>query len=161
MRRGRAPRGGLQQQASFCRSRHCTGPAAAGPEVEGARAKLRAARDGRWPTVDANVSYTRLNAAPQLVVVTPGFTFRSGPIFKDDQYVSGSVQLKLPLYAGGRITAGFHAARDSLTEASAQEQATLSDLKLAVAEAYVGGSARAQRARDGQCQRQEPERALE
>lgn len=111
--------------------------AAADAEVEGARAKVRAARDGRWPTVDTNVSYTRLNSAPQLDVVTPGFTFRSGPIFKGDQYVSGTVQLKLPLYAGGRITAGIHAARDSLTRASAQEHATLADLKLAVAEAYV------------------------
>ena len=112
--------------------------AAAHAEVEGARAKERAARDGRWPTVDTNVGYTRLNAAPQLDVATPGFTFRSGPIFKDDQYVSGTVQLKLPLYAGGRITAGIRAARDALSGASAQEQATLSELKLAVAEAYVG-----------------------
>lgn len=112
--------------------------AAAHAEVEGARAKERAARDGRWPTVDTNVGYTRLNAAPQLDVATPGFTFRSGPIFKDDQYVSGTVQLKLPLYAGGRITAGIRAARDALSGTSAQEQATLSELKLAVAEAYVG-----------------------
>lgn len=111
--------------------------AAAHAEVQGARAKVRAARDGRWPTVDTSVGYTHLNSAPQLDVVTPGFTFRSGPIFKDDQYVDGSVQLKLPLYAGGRITAGIHAARASLTGMSAQEQVTLSDLKLAVAEAYV------------------------
>ncbi|MDE2263127.1 MAG: TolC family protein [Gammaproteobacteria bacterium] len=112
--------------------------AAAHDEVEGARAKERAARGGRWPTVDTSVGYTRLNAAPQLDVVTPGFTFRSGPIFKDDQYVSGTVQVKVPLYAGGRITAGIRAARESLTGVSAQEQAALSDLKLAVAEAYVG-----------------------
>jgi outer membrane protein len=112
--------------------------AAAHAEVEGARAKVRAARDGRWPTVATSAGYTRLNAAPQLDVVTPGFTFRSGPIFKDDQYVSGTVQLKLPLYAGGRITAGIHAARESLTGMSAREQVTLSDLKLEVAEAYVG-----------------------
>lgn len=112
--------------------------AAAHAEVEGARAKVRAARDGRWPTVDTNVGYTRLNAAPRLDVVTPGFTFRSGPIFKDDHYVSGTVQLRLPLYAGGRITAGIRAAREALSGSSAQEQATLSELKLAVAEAYVG-----------------------
>lgn len=111
--------------------------AAAHDEVQGARAKLRAARDGRWPSVDTNVDYTRLSSAPQLDVVTPGLTFRSGPIFEDDQYVNGSVQLKLPLYAGGRITAGIRAARASLSGMSAQEQVTLSDLKLAVAEAYV------------------------
>jgi len=112
--------------------------AAAAADVQGARARVRAAGDARWPTVDTNVSYTRLNASPQLDVVTPGFTFRSGPVFKDDQYVSGTVQLKLPLYAGGRIVAGMHAAREALTGASAQERATLSDLKLEVAAAYVG-----------------------
>ncbi len=111
--------------------------AAAAAEVDGARAKVRAARDAHWPSVDTTIGYTRLNASPQLDVVTPGLTFRSGPIFKNDQFVSGTVQLKLPLYAGGRITAGVHAARDALTGTSAQEQATLSDLKLAVAEAYV------------------------
>jgi outer membrane protein len=112
--------------------------AAAAADVEGARARVRAAGDARWPTVATNVGYTRLNASPQLDVVTPGFTFRSGPIFRDDQYVSGTVQLKMPLYAGGGITAGMHAAREALSGVSAQQQATLSDLKLAVAEAYVG-----------------------
>lgn len=111
--------------------------AAAAAEVQGARAKVRAARGARWPSVDTNVGYTRLNASPQLDVITPGFTFRSGPIFKDDQYMSGAVQLKMPLYAGGRITAGIHAARDAFTGASAQERATLLDLKFEVAEAYV------------------------
>lgn len=111
--------------------------AAARADVDGARAKMRAAGAGRWPTVSTKVSYTRLNASPQLDVVTPGFDFRSGPIFRDDQYVSGTVQLQVPLYAGGRIMAGIHAARDSLSGVSAQERANLSDLKLAVAEAYV------------------------
>jgi outer membrane protein len=112
--------------------------AAAAADVKGAQASLRAARDARWPTVDTSVGYTRLNASPQLDVVTPGLTFRSGPIFKDDQYVSGTVQVKVPLYAGGKITAGMRAASQALTGASAQERATLADLKLAVAEAYVG-----------------------
>ena len=111
--------------------------AAADAQVQGARAKERAARDAGWPTVDTSVGYTRLNASPQLDVITPGLTFRSGPIFRDDQYVSGTVQLRLPLYAGGRITAGVDAARQMLAGVSAQQQATLSDLKLAVAEAYV------------------------
>jgi outer membrane protein len=112
--------------------------AAAAADVKGAQASLRAARDARWPSVDTSVGYTRLNASPQLDVVTPGLTFRSGPIFKDDQYVSGTVQVKVPLYAGGKITAGMRAASQALTGASAQERATLADLKLAVAEAYVG-----------------------
>lgn len=112
--------------------------AAAAADVEGASARVRAAGDARWPAVETNLGYTRLNTSPRLDVVTPGFTFRSGPIFRDDQYVSGTVQVKVPLYAGGGITAGVHAARETLSGASAEEQATLSDLKLAVAEAYVG-----------------------
>ena len=112
--------------------------AAAAADVQGAEARLRAAGDARWPTVDTSVGYTRLSASPALDVVTPGFAFHSGPIFKDDQYVNGTVQVKVPLYAGGGISAGMHAARAALTGTAAQEQATLSDLKLAVAQAYVG-----------------------
>jgi outer membrane protein len=133
----RAPAETLQQAWQMAIAQNQT-LAAAAADVQGARARMRAAGDARWPSVQTDVGYTRLNASPQLDVVTPGFAFRSGPIFKDDQYVSGTVQLKLPLYAGGRITAGMHAARAALTGAAAQEQATVSDLKLAVAEAYVG-----------------------
>ncbi len=112
--------------------------AAASSDVEGARAAERAARGARWPSLDANAGYTRLNASPTLDVVTPSFTLRSGPIFKDDQFVSGSVQMRLPLYAGGRISAGIDAAHHAAVEASEDEQTTTSSLKLDVAEAYVG-----------------------
>src|SRR5579872_5394287 len=56
--------------------------AAANAEVEGARAGEQAARGARWPSVDANAGYTRLNASPAFDISTPGLTFRSGPIFK-------------------------------------------------------------------------------
>lgn len=112
--------------------------AAAGYDVEGARAAEQAARGARWPSLDAAGAYTRLNASPALDVVTPGFVFRSGPIFKDDQLVSGSVQLKLPLYTGGQISAGIDAAHHALVGASENEGSATSALKLEVAEAYVG-----------------------
>ncbi len=112
--------------------------AAAAADVQGARASERAARDARWPSVSARVGYTHLGQAPELDVVTPALAFRSGPIFRDNQYVSGTVQMKIPIYAGGAITAGIRAARAGLTGASAAERATLADLKLAVAQAYVG-----------------------
>ncbi len=112
--------------------------AAASSDVEGARAAEQAARGARWPSLDAAGGYTRLNASPVLGVVTPGFVFRSGPIFKDDQFVSGSVQLKLPLYAGGQITSGIDAAHHALVGASEDEESATSALKLEVAEAYVG-----------------------
>ena len=114
------------------------GLAAAEAQVQGARARARAARDARWPTVSANVSYTHLGQAPELDVVTPALSFRSGPIFHNNEFVSGTVQMKIPIYTGGAIRAGIAAGRAGLAGASAAERATLEDLKLAVAQAYVG-----------------------
>jgi outer membrane protein len=111
--------------------------AAATADVQEARAAERAARGTRWPSLDANAGYTRLNASPALDVVTPSLVFRSGPIFNDDQFVSGSVQMRLPLYAGGRISAGIDAAHQAALEAAETEDSTTSSLKLEVAEAYV------------------------
>ena len=112
--------------------------AAAGSDVEGARAAEKAARGARWPSLDASAGYTRLNAAPAFDIATPSFAFRSGPLFKDDQYTSGSVQMRLPLYAGGQISAGIDAARRSLAGASENQQTVTASLKLDVAESYVG-----------------------
>jgi outer membrane protein len=112
--------------------------AAAGSDVEGARAAERAARGARWPSLEANGGYTRLNASPTLDVTTPSFAFRSGPIFKGDAFVSGSVQMKLPLYAGGQISAGIDAAHRAVVGASEDEQSATALLRLDVAEAYVG-----------------------
>ena len=112
--------------------------AAAQADVQGARDRERAARDARWPSVSATAGYTHLGQSPQLDVVTPAFAFRSGPIFKNNQYVSGSVQMRIPLYTGGAIRAGISAARAGLAGASAQERAMLADLKLEVADGYVG-----------------------
>ncbi len=111
--------------------------AAAAAEVQAARAGERAARDRRWPSIEAEASYTHLGQAPELDVVTPTLAFRSGPIFKDNQYVSGTVQMRVPLYTGGAIRAGIAAARAGLTGASAERTATAADVKLAVAQAYV------------------------
>jgi outer membrane protein TolC len=113
--------------------------AAAQSDVQGAQAAERAARGARWPSLDASATYARLNASPTLEVTTPtGFTLRSGPIFKNDEIVAGSVQLKLPLYAGGQISAGIDAAHRTAVGASAGEESARSVMKLDVAEAYVG-----------------------
>ncbi len=111
--------------------------AAAQADVAGARAGERAARGARWPALDANAGFTRLDAAPRFDVATPGGAFQSGPLFKDDQLVSGSVQVKLPLYAGGAISAGIEAAHRAAMASTEAEQATSADVKLEVAQAYV------------------------
>jgi outer membrane protein len=111
--------------------------AAARSDVEGARAGEQAARGARWPSLEASAGYTRLNASPELSVTTPGFDFRSGSIFRDNEFVSGNMQMKLPLYAGGQISAGIDAAHHSYLGASEAQQVTTSALKLDVAEAYI------------------------
>jgi len=112
--------------------------AAAQSDSQAAQAAERAARGARLPAVDVTAGYTRLDASPSLQIATPGFEFRSPPIFRNDEFVSGSVQLRLPLYAGGRISAGIEAARHNRLGASAQEETASALLKLDVAEAYVG-----------------------
>ena len=70
-------------------------------------------RRGPWRTLaerGCERGYARLNASPTLDVATAGGTLQSGPIFKDNQYVAGSVQMRLPLYSGGQISAGIAAA---------------------------------------------------
>jgi outer membrane protein len=111
--------------------------AAAEADVEGAQARERAARSARWPVVDANGGYTRLNASPELDVSTPDGTFRSGPLFRNDRLVMGSVGVKLPLYAGGAISAGIHAAHQAVAAAKDEARVTRADLKLEVAQLYV------------------------
>jgi len=111
--------------------------AAASADVAAAQANERAARGARWPSFDASAGYTRLDKSPALdVTTTQGSAFQSGPIFKDNQFFSGTVQMRLPLYTGGQISAGIDAARNAATGASEMESAP--GLKLDVAEAYVG-----------------------
>lgn len=113
--------------------------AAASADAQAAEANERAARGARWPTVEAMAGYDRLNASPTLDVATPtGMLLQSGPLFRDNAYVSGEVQVKMPLYAGGRIAAGIDAAHQAAAGAGAMERATASAVRLEVAEAYVG-----------------------
>lgn len=126
----------LQQAWRMAAARNQT-LAAANDDVQAARASERAARDARWPSIEADASYTHLGQAPELDVVTPTLAFRSGPIFKDNQYVSGTVRMRVPLYTGGAIRAGIAAARAGLTGATAERHATAADVKLEVAQAYV------------------------
>jgi outer membrane protein TolC len=68
----------------------------------------------------------------------PDFAFRSPPLFDEDDFVSSAAQVRLPLYAGGQITAGIAAARSSRIAAEEMEQSSRAALKLDVARAYVG-----------------------
>lgn len=115
---------------------HDDGLAAATADVEGARSSERAARASRWPSLAANAGYTRFNSAPEFAFAAPGFTLQT-PIFSADDYVSGGVQVKLPLYTGGRISSSIDAAHHASTAASDAERVTRAALRLDVAQSYI------------------------
>lgn len=110
--------------------------AAVSAETQSARASERAARAERWPSLTAAAGYTQFDTAPQLDISAGGFALQA-PIFSDQAYASGSVQLKVPLYTGGRISAQIDAARQAALGATDSEAAARSTLRLAIAKAYV------------------------
>ena len=109
--------------------------AAAALDTQAAGENLRAARGARWPSVTAEGSYLRFNEAPAFDIASPALSFQSPPMFDDDDVVMGSLQARLPLYAGGRITAGVRAARAGAAAAAADERQAAAVLKLDVARA--------------------------
>jgi outer membrane protein TolC len=112
--------------------------AAAQADVEAAMAGERAARAGRLPRVEAMGGYTRYDTAPALSIVTPGLSFSSPPIFDDDDTVMAGAQLSLPLYTGGALSASIRAARLGREAAEAVGEQSVADLRIEVAERYVG-----------------------
>jgi outer membrane protein TolC len=111
--------------------------AASAAELAAAREGERAANAARWPTLQANGGYTRFSAAPAFDLTGPTVSFQSAPLFDQDDFVSGGVQLSLPLYAGGQISAGIDAARRAVAGAEADERGTLAAVKLEVANSFV------------------------
>lgn len=111
--------------------------AASGANAEAARASEQAARAGRWPTLELSASYTRFADAPALSVATPDFSFASPRIFDNDDLVMGGAQLQLPIFTGGRLSAGIKAASSRRVAAEAEEQAAAAALKLEVARLYI------------------------
>jgi outer membrane protein TolC len=110
--------------------------AAAQLDTQSAEAQARAARGARWPSLAAGAAYTRLTS-PEFDLATSFGAFRSDPLFKNNQVVSGNVQLTVPLYAGGQISAGVEAAQRTAAGSKDSEQAAGADLKLEVAQAFV------------------------
>lgn len=113
------------------------GLAAVSQEMQAADADLRAARGARLPTLTVGGTYTQYADAPALSVDTPSFSFQSPRIFDDDDTLNGYAELKLPLYAGGSISAGVRAAASVHRASEAEQRRAIADLKLEVAERYV------------------------
>ena len=77
--------------------------AAADARREAAGLNLESAQAERWPQLGVTSSFTQLDQAPR-------FDFGGGttsePLFDNDNFLQAGVQVSLPLYAGGAISAG-------------------------------------------------------
>ena len=108
--------------------------AAAAARREAAGLNLESAQAERWPQLDVTSSFTQLDEAPR-------FDFGGGttsqPLFDSDNFVQAGVQVSLPLYAGGAISAGVGAAEYAAEASEEQYEALLQDIKLGTGEHYV------------------------
>ncbi len=111
--------------------------AAAHSEREAADSDRSAASRMRWPTVDVAGSYTQFQNAPNLAIDTPEGRLEA-PIWKHDSYAIAGADVSVPLWTSGRISGAIGAASAHAQGANAQEAQSAADLRLAVAEAYVG-----------------------
>jgi outer membrane protein len=113
------------------------GLAAARSQTEAARMESQSARAQRWPTVAVGGSYTQLDDSPAFDFSFTGLPLTPPELFKDDQVVTGSAMVTVPLFTGGRIAGSIGAAEARERGAGAQLTAATADLKLAVATSYV------------------------
>ena len=108
--------------------------AAAAARREAADLNLESAQAERWPRLDVSSSFTQLDQAPR-------FDFGGGttsqPLFDNDNFLQAGVQLSMPLYAGGAISAGVDAAQYAALASDEQYAAVLQDIRLGTGEHYV------------------------
>lgn len=112
--------------------------AAARNQAEAARLDAQAAHGQRWPTVALSGSYKYLDDSPAFDFSFTGLPMSPPELFKNDSFVSGAATVNVPLFTSGRISSSIAAADAQARGTDAQLLATTGDVKLAVAEAYVG-----------------------
>ncbi len=111
--------------------------AAAHSERQAAEADQSAAMRQRWPALDLNGKYTQFEHAPSLSITTPAGQLQA-PIWAHEGYTMAGADLSVPLWTSGRISGAIGAAAAGARGATAQEVRSTADLKLAVAESYIG-----------------------
>jgi outer membrane protein TolC len=112
--------------------------AAVRSQAEAADLDAAAARAQRWPTLAVGGSYTRMDQAPAFDFAFTGLPINPPPIFSNNDFVMGAATLTVPLFTSGRISSSIAAAEARSRGAGAQAVGAEADLKLAVADAYVG-----------------------
>lgn len=109
--------------------------AAAAAQRDAANYELDRARAARLPQLGLTSQYIRMDSAPSFSL---GAGLTTPPIFEGDDFVQAGAQLALPLYTGGAVSAGIDAAESGAGAAAGQLEAVTQDIKLGVAEYYVG-----------------------
>ena len=112
--------------------------AAARNQAEAAGFEAQAARAQRWPTIAVGGAYTQLDDSPAFDFSFTGLPLTPPELFKDDSFMTGSASISVPLFTSGRISSSIAAAEARERGVGAQVTAATSDVKLAVADAYVG-----------------------
>ena len=106
--------------------------------TDAAKLEAEAARAQRWPVLAVGGGYTWLDDSPAFDFSFTGLPIVPPPLFPGDEFLMGSATLTLPVYTGGRISSGIAAAEARSRGADAQLEGARQDLKLAVADSYVG-----------------------
>jgi outer membrane protein TolC len=114
------------------------GLAAARSQAEAAGLEAAAARAQRWPTLAVGGGYTWLDQSPAFDFGFTGLPIVPPPLFAGDDFASASATLSVPVFTGGRISSAIAAAEARGRGAGAQAVGSEQDLRLAVAEDYVG-----------------------
>jgi len=114
------------------------GLAAVRSRAEAADFDAAAARAQRWPTLVVGGGYTWLDDAPAFDFSFTGLPITPPEIFGGDDFAMGSATMTVPLFTGGRISSGIAAAEARGRGAGAAALGAEQDVKLALAESYVG-----------------------
>jgi outer membrane protein TolC len=112
--------------------------AAVRSQAEAAELDASAARAQRWPTLAVGGGYTWLDESPAFDFSFTGLPITPPPLFGGNDFAMGSATLSVPVFTGGRISSSIAAAEARGRGAGAQVTGAEQDLKLALAEAYVG-----------------------
>ncbi|MCJ7452510.1 MAG: TolC family protein [Steroidobacteraceae bacterium] len=115
-----------------------SGLAAVRSQAEAAELDAGAARAQRWPSLAVGGAYTRLDDSPAFDFGFTGLPIAPPELFGGDDFWMGAATLTVPLFTSGRISSSIAAAEARGRGAGEQARGAQEDVKLAVAEAYVG-----------------------
>lgn len=110
--------------------------------------KVKASEALRWPTLSLSSQYTQLKDPVSGTLTVPGTLFalpnlppppdKTIPFSSEEHSSLTQLQLSLPLYAGGRISAGIESAKTGRALQNIHVALTRQNIKLQVVGAYIG-----------------------